>query len=1191
MHFSTRTHPLRPGLILAALAVSWLGAASARSAAPDALSYTTPSGIECVVTDHGLTSVRVGDRQTAGGGWHLREAGSWAAEPPVPSVTPPALSPGKVQERSITILDDRHARVQHVHTNLTVTYDYIFSGEDLRIAARVENPHHEADLRAARFGGLTFRFSAPPDGRMQVLTEERLQERRLDAFHPSPTNPIGGSYATDEDFGVGLCPVATISTPTLLWWQAAGTDNQRTLSYVASAPAKAEGARTYQIILRFSDRTDWKHLLVPWKRRLAALYGEVRYDPLTRPVAYHPVQTRPVEPAEGSGTTLWNCAPGPWGTAQDEDNPLGYAEGEVRFDRPDALRTYVDRMLPALRKAGALGIVFRQIGGYDPKGLEYAAIFHMAPPQVQENIKTLIAAPLEKAGMHVGVTGRPDRWPVHRSIQHAEWLEAAPDIRQHLSHMWACRLRESIRKMGAGMFLMEDFGADTDDLRLMQFYRGKFNEQDVPPPSFVAYPSDAMLFFSPGITPLRVEHGTITTDLGQPTWRICRWLVPGAALYGNIETEDPAAAEKMARFLYSHGMGAMVRDAVLPKIAGTLARLQEDFTGKETASAEPLPPAATPPSATAPVPAGTADGRFTYGTDDGIEFLVTADGLTRITLGERTLAEGNWRTLSPGDPFGKNEIKSRSLEKTGPRSCRVVQVHERLRTTFDYSFEGEDLTIRARVDNNHASAPFDIVKFGQLTFHFRGDHDKSQWSQHSKWGWLPHPNPRKDLGHMHPGWANRIAGSYGADATYGVGATPLRTGLTRSLTNWRGGWGSADRRLVYSAQKPIPAGGARTFYLKLRLSTNRNWKHLLTPYRRHFDATHGTEPRYEVDHRLTLQEMVSAPQGAWRSENNPMGYHRHRRLDTPAGTRRYVKDEIEIMNETGGKGPIMWAQCGYQPRGMLFRSDFDLLPEPVAENWHILDDAFREAGYRYGVTVGRAGDMNYRWKWDKENILALDPDNLQHVESMAKRYRSMLQRGVTMFYLDAFGRRLRSVKAMRYYRNHVLGPKILTYCEHPCDAILPYSGVRTGVRHSDKKGLHLAWGLDRFWYIMNWVMEDFGSQNYAHLHPWPKVKRKVGEKLGNPVYEQVTALSKADEYRWMFRHRMGVLEARHVIGRHAATYRKVQSEFLTETGQWRNDLPPIHPPNRDQYKEERRERWKKKQEEAKEEDLDDLLDQ
>ena len=1180
---------LAAGLITALCHIPGLDAAEQK-----AFTYTTPTGITCVITADGLSSILAGDKQVAGGEWRLIDAPKWAAEPPVPSVTPPALSPGDVREKSLAKMDNRHAVVRHVHENVSVTYDYLFAGDDLRIAARVSNLHRKADLRAARFGGLTFGFPNRTESLMNTWDANRLRDMGLSAFHPSPANPIGGSFAAGGGMALGLCPVADIATPTLLWWKPTDNKERHRFHYLVSASAKAEGARTYQLILRFSDRTDWKHLLTPWKRQLAALFGEVQYKSQNRPVAYHPVTTRPVEPAGDSGTTLWNCAPGPWGKAKNPDNPLGYADGEVRFDQADDVRGYVSSMLPALKQANALGIVFRQLGGYDPKGLEYAAMFHMAPPQVHENVKNLIAAPLNNAGMKLGVTGRPDRWPVHRSIHHCEWLDADPDVQKHLSHMWACRLRESIRKMGAGMFLMEDFGTGTDDLRLMQFYRQKFNEPENRIPSFVARTSDAMLFFSPGLTQLHREEDKIVTTLGEQTWKICRWLVPGASLYARINADDAPAAEDMVRFAHSRGMGVMIHDTVLPDVAPALAKLHADHGSARAPSpgrkAEPLQVSSTPPSALDMHGAATQDKRFTYEAEDNIEFTVSVDGLQEITRGDRVLAEGHWRALSPSEAFGENPVRTGSIERTGPRSCRVIHNHERMRATFDYSFEGEDLTIRARVENNHDSADIDIMKFGALTFHFQGEPDKSQWSKHSKWGWLPSPNPRNDLGHMHPGWANRIAGSYGADQHYGVGATPLHTGLTRTFTNWKGSWGNSKRRLHYSAQKPIPAGGARTFYLQLRISTNRDWKHLMIPYREHFNALHGTTPHYEIDHRLVVQEMVSAPQGAWRSDSNPLGYHRRRRLDTPEGTKDWIRTEIELMRSAGGKGPILWAQCGYQPRGMLFRSDFDLLPEPVAENWHILDDAFEKAGYRYGVTVGRAGTMNYRWKWDKENILALNPEKLQHVESMAIRYRSMMERGATMFYLDAFGHRLRSVKAMRYYRKHVLGPDILTYCEHPCDAILPYSGVRTGVRHNAKNGLHLAWGLDRFWYIMNWVMEDFGSQNYSHIHPWPKVKKQVGEKLGNPVYKQITAFSKADEYRWMFRHRMGVMEARHVIPRHAETYRDVQDEFLTGDGRWRDDLEPIHGPNEDRYVQEREQR-EKREAQPKTEDIDQLLDE
>ena len=48
-----------------------------------------------------------------------------------------------------------------------------------------------------------------------------------------------------------------------------------------------------------------------------------------------------------------------------------------------------------------------------------------------------------------------------------------------------------------------------------------------------------------------------------------------------------------------------------------------------------------------------------------------------------------------------------------------------------------------------------------------------------------------------------------------------------------------SRRLIYFAASPIPARGARTFDLKLRVSPDLDWKHLLEPYRQHFQATFG----------------------------------------------------------------------------------------------------------------------------------------------------------------------------------------------------------------------------------------------------------------------------------------------------------------------------------------------------------------
>ena len=44
-----------------------------------------------------------------------------------------------------------------------------------------------------------------------------------------------------------------------------------------------------------------------------------------------------------------------------------------------------------------------------------------------------------------------------------------------------------------------------------------------------------------------------------------------------------------------------------------------------------------------------------------------------------------------------------------------------------------------------------------------------------------------------------------------------------------------------------------------------------------------------------------------------------------------------------------------------------------------------------------------------------------------------------MFYLDSFGASFEDVKLIRHLREK-MGPDILTFAEHQCDAILPYSG-------------------------------------------------------------------------------------------------------------------------------------------------------
>ena len=70
-----------------------------------------------------------------------------------------------------------------------------------------------------------------------------------------------------------------------------------------------------------------------------------------------------------------------------------------------------------------------------------------------------------------------------------------------------------------------------------------------------------------------------------------------------------------------------------------------------------------------------------------------------------------------------------------------------------------------------------------------------------------------------------------------------------------------QRRLIYFVVNEVPARGSRTFDLKLRVSPNQDWKHLLTPYREHFQQTFGPV-RYKADYRWIATDYLNHSQQA-----------------------------------------------------------------------------------------------------------------------------------------------------------------------------------------------------------------------------------------------------------------------------------------------------------------------------------------
>jgi len=539
---------------------------------------------------------------------------------------------------------------------------------------------------------------------------------------------------------------------------------------------------------------------------------------------------------------------------------------------------------------------------------------------------------------------------------------------------------------------------------------------------------------------------------------------------------------------------------------------------------------------------GDRPARFVHRSPQGVEFEVTAEGLAAIRTRGRTLASGGW-TLFNAEHWFKDAgsgavetgpIKEKSLEVLGPHLVRVRHAGGQVVTTTDYAFDGEDVTISARVENNHPSEPLNVAGFSGLTFDFDRPPEGLMQVQHISY-FQAH-----GLKLCHPGFWSPIGGSYALDDTVGVGVSPWKTGWTRTLILWDyDSWEpnarekSPRRRLIYFVAAAVPAHGARTFEMRLRVSPDRDWRHLLAPYREHFQATFGPV-RYAADYRWIASDYMNHSQQAI-SATNPYGFHGdHHRLDLREGADAFCQTLIPALKSAGGQGVILWGQGGDDPRGAMYRPDFDILPPEVERNWPLLADRFREAGLKLGVAT-RPADLALRLDWKQDQVIPLNADDPAHREMLWRRFQRMIDHGCTLFYLDSFGDDLENVKLMRYLRER-MGRKILCFAEHQCDAILPYSGgySETTFQAAGSGGFeYRVWSGVENWRIYQWLVP--GAQLTARLYRTEAPLPKEFEPVDEFFYRQrITPLMPVSDFS------------------RVPSLRAIQAAHLDAAGQWKD---------------------------------------
>ena len=475
---------------------------------------------------------------------------------------------------------------------------------------------------------------------------------------------------------------------------------------------------------------------------------------------------------------------------------------------------------------------------------------------------------------------------------------------------------------------------------------------------------------------------------------------------------------------------------------------------------------------------GADETELIYKTPAKVIYRVTIDGLSSIEFSGRQVATGSWSAFN-AEPWFKNggsgkvdtkKFTSKTFKALSNRCARVTHSKGDIICTTDYRFDGEDVLISARIENNHASEPMNVAGFSGLTFHFDRPPIGLMPVQHISY-FQAH-----GVGLCHPGHWAKFGGSYAIDSQVGAGTSPWSTGMMRTLTLWDyGSWArdkrlkDPNRRLIYFAVSPIGPRGAATLDFRLRVSPKRHWKHLLAPYREHFSKTFGPVS-YKSDHRWIATDYLNHSQRAV-SPTNPYGFHGgHRRIDTDAGAEAFCGKIIGNLKGAGGQGVIVWGQGGDDPRAGMYRPDFDVLPPEVEARWGQIAKQFKQAGLKLGVCT-RPRHIAVRSTWKKDRIIDINPDDPGHREMIWKRFKNMIDKGCTLFYLDSFGASFEDVKLMQFLRKK-MGPDILTFAEHQCDAIMACSGGYSETSFSlgkDNKPPHY-----RLWSgVRNWEIYQF----------------------------------------------------------------------------------------------------------------------
>jgi hypothetical protein len=507
---------------------------------------------------------------------------------------------------------------------------------------------------------------------------------------------------------------------------------------------------------------------------------------------------------------------------------------------------------------------------------------------------------------------------------------------------------------------------------------------------------------------------------------------------------------------------------------------------------------------------------FTYTSPStGLSYSITAENIT-VTLDGKTVMSGQWTISGAAATFAIEDAEAapgapitRSMEVINQHSVRLTQKYKNWSAVHTLVMNGEDLQISSAVQNIDDPLPLRMVRLSGLTVHFPVRPAGFVPSFH--WTYL------RQVGAaiMHPSRWAPIGAVYASHGDLGFSAF-TSSHLDRQKffhCPWeKDGVIPAACAIEMFIPDPIESGQSKTFNIHIRLSKNGDWKHLLAPYKETFDRVIGKQ-QYVAEDRPAA--FFASADRAWVRDDNPHGFNDGggtsiwRRFDQAGGVEEFLARVADPLKEAGGQGCIFWILQGHNPRGAMYRPDFDVFPPEIAANIPALTKGFAARNLRAGLCA-RPGEAVDRTDWKTDDTFRLHADSKSQMDRLWSRFDRTIKMGFNLYYLDSFGENYNDYLIMKMLRKK-MGPNILTYSEFGSDVILPFSG-----RYLEHRDGSIMWITPQLLEIQRWLVPD---ASFVCKFLDETSIEQMGEKRLTPliedhqIKEKVSALKSLGEKR------------------------------------------------------------------------------